>query len=49
MGDSRPVNDVSINDHQHSIHVDVSPIGGRVVCPGTGEEGSIDDHRQEHA
>ncbi len=45
--DSWRVDDLSVNDRQMAIHVDVSPVGGRVVCPETGEEGPIDDHRQE--
>ncbi|MCY4216667.1 MAG: hypothetical protein OXC92_06775 [Flavobacteriaceae bacterium] len=47
VDDSWQVDNISFEDRQMAIDVYVSPIGGHVVCPETGEEGSIDDHRQE--
>ena len=43
VGDSWCVDDISVDDRQMAIHVDVSSIGGRLVCPETGEEGPIDN------
>ncbi|MCY4160545.1 MAG: hypothetical protein OXE77_01620 [Flavobacteriaceae bacterium] len=47
VDDSWQVDHISVEDRQMAIDVYVSHVGGHVVCPETGEEGSIDDHRQE--
>ncbi len=39
VGDSWLVDNISVDDRQMAIHVYESHVGGRVVCPKTGEEG----------
>ncbi|MCY4217450.1 MAG: hypothetical protein OXC92_10790 [Flavobacteriaceae bacterium] len=41
------MDDLSMDDRQMTIPIYVSHVGGRVPCPETGEEGPIDNHRQE--